>query len=164
MSCFVTVGTTSFDALVEALDDERVRDCLFSKHGIKHLTIQFGRGEYEPKTEDVNLTVETFRFKPTLSEEMRHASLIISHAGAGSVMEGLRQHKPMVVVVNDSLMDNHQVELASALGEANYLVYAPSPRLLLGVLENSQQLSSLQPYPKRDAALFGAMLDSEMGF
>ena len=43
---------------------------------------------------------------------MRNASLIISHAGAGSIMEGLSLNKLMLVVINSSLMVNHQTELA----------------------------------------------------
>jgi UDP-N-acetylglucosamine transferase subunit ALG13 len=43
---------------------------------------------------------------------MRGADLVISHAGAGSVLEALHAHKSLLVVVNDSLMDNHQTELA----------------------------------------------------
>jgi hypothetical protein len=46
---------------------------------------------------------------------MADASLIISHAGAGSVLEGMRLRARMVVVVNDALMDNHQQELAQEL-------------------------------------------------
>ena len=75
---------------------------------------------------------------------MLAAKLIISHAGAGSVMEALRnvcysrnqpclpfftalqtqdafcfsQRKKLIVVVNDKLMHNHQAELADAMSEA----------------------------------------------
>ena len=46
---------------------------------------------------------------------MKAASFIISHAGAGSIMEGLSLEKRMLVVINADLMDNHQFELAHAL-------------------------------------------------
>lgn len=44
---FVTVGTTSFDTLVKAVDSERVKAELFRK-GYTNLLIQMGRGSYFP--------------------------------------------------------------------------------------------------------------------
>jgi hypothetical protein len=44
---FVTVGTTSFDALVRAVDSENVKKELLVK-GYTHLLIQMGRGSYVP--------------------------------------------------------------------------------------------------------------------
>ena len=34
---------------------------------------------------------------------MNKSSLIISHCGAGSILEALEMEKPLIVVVNDSL-------------------------------------------------------------
>ena len=45
---FVTVGTTSFDALIEAVDSNRVVQTLVDR-GYDSLTIQRGRGAYVPK-------------------------------------------------------------------------------------------------------------------
>lgn len=61
------------------------------------------------------LRFDVYRFKPSIREDMQGASLIISHAGAGSIFESLRLNKPLVVVVNTALADNHQVELAEAM-------------------------------------------------
>lgn len=44
---FVTVGTTSFDALVRAVDTSEVKRELFGR-GYTHLLIQMGRGSYIP--------------------------------------------------------------------------------------------------------------------
>lgn len=44
---FVTVGTTSFDALVKAVDSPTVKQELATK-GYTHLLIQMGRGSYVP--------------------------------------------------------------------------------------------------------------------
>ena len=44
---FVTVGTTSFDALVRAVDTHEVKEEL-SKRGFTRLLIQMGRGSYIP--------------------------------------------------------------------------------------------------------------------
>lgn len=44
---FVTVGTTCFDSLVNAVDTNEVKEALFRK-GYTHLLIQMGRGSYIP--------------------------------------------------------------------------------------------------------------------
>ena len=44
---FVTVGTTSFDALVRAIDTNEVKEEL-CRRGYTHLLIQIGRGKYTP--------------------------------------------------------------------------------------------------------------------
>merc|ERR1712096_56405 len=88
---------------------------------------QSGRGAYEPSlsTEEdgddgvgsgwelSGVEISWFRLKPSIAEDMRSADLVISHAGAGSVLEALEARKLLLVVINDSLMDNHQMELAS---------------------------------------------------
>ncbi len=41
--------------------------------------------------------------------------------GSGSILTVLRAPRPLLVVPNTSLMDNHQAELADALGREGYL-------------------------------------------
>jgi len=38
-------------------------------------------------------------------------------------MEALRLNRPLLVVVNEDLMDNHQTELAEELARNHYLAY-----------------------------------------
>ena len=63
-------------------------------------------------------------------DDLREASLVLSHAGAGSILETLSLRKFLVVVVNEELINNHQYELASKMAEEGYcLLYtSPSPR------------------------------------
>ena len=86
-----------------------------------------------PEAERIN--IETYQYKPSLSQvrawqsafskiptpdflqDVSDADLVISHAGAGTCIEVLQAGKTLAVIVNDSLMDNHQVELAEKLAE-----------------------------------------------
>ncbi len=51
-----------------------------------------------------------------------NADLVISHCGAGILLECLRSdHAICIAVVNDSLMGNHQSELADKLSDEGYI-------------------------------------------
>ncbi|KAJ1532447.1 N-acetylglucosaminyldiphosphodolichol N-acetylglucosaminyltransferase catalytic subunit alg13, partial [Cladochytrium tenue] len=65
------------------------------------------------------LRVVAFAYKPSIDEDMAAADLIISHAGSGTVLGALAASKPLIAVPNASLMHNHQVELARALGNSH---------------------------------------------
>lgn len=164
MKCFVTVGTTSFDSLIGELNRDGIRALLSEKLGITQLKIQFGRGKLQPVISSSTMEIAAYDFKPTLVEDMREADLIISHAGAGSIVESLRLNKPLIVVVNDMLMDNHQIELARALEEAGYLLCASTPQQLVEILSDSatQKLAQLTKYPVANSVAFARLVDSEV--
>jgi len=102
--------------------------------------------------------VSYYRFKPSLDEDFKSASLVISHAGAGSIMEGLRLHKPLLVVINDDLMDNHQEELAEAMSAIHCCFYCTTVDLFSTF--GTCDLSSLQAYPEPDFTVFPKFLNS----
>ncbi|QLL33665.1 hypothetical protein HG536_0E05760 [Torulaspora globosa] len=54
------------------------------------------------------------------------AGLVISHAGTGSILDSLRSGKPLIVCVNDKLMDNHQQQIADKFKQKGY-VWACKP-------------------------------------
>ncbi|CAM9526666.1 unnamed protein product [Choristocarpus tenellus] len=157
---FVTVGTTKFDDLIRAIDDPEVLLCLANR-GFTSVVAQIGHGDYKPVfNTHTKLCCEYFRFKPTLLEDMERADLVVSHAGAGSIMEALGKGKALVAVVNDRLMNNHQEELANAMAERNYLL-ATSPEGLATTLSYLDE-SRLQPYPTPRPEAFAAVIDDEM--
>ena len=88
MLAFVTVGSTRFDSLVQAVLSSHVLSHLLLK-GYSHLIIQCGISELvEMPTGDVFCTlkkdgidIEIWRFKPSLEREYECSDLVISHAG-----------------------------------------------------------------------------------
>ena len=164
-SVFVTVGTTSFDALVEAMDSEEMIQTLIET-GYDSLTIQRGRGTYVPKHIVTSTSserssaptpwrtffkVQVVEFLPSLDAILKEASLVISHAGAGSVFESLSLGKPTLVVVNESLMDNHQVELAETLASLGHVAWTKPDGLLQAL--NAFDPNSLVKYESGECTL-----------
>lgn len=158
---FVTVGTTEFNSLIEAIDCEEFLNLIVRK-GCRHLVIQIGRGEVEPSylvdiCPTVDIVLEVFRFKPSLTSDMREADLIICHAGAGSITEALSLNKQVMVVVNGTLMDNHQSELANAVVSKGYCFSTDPDRLVSDLL--TADFSSTTVYPTVDYAAFPKLID-----
>jgi beta-1,4-N-acetylglucosaminyltransferase len=123
MTVFVTVGTTKFDGLVKAVDDQNFQELLVRK-GYKNLIIQLGNGTCHPSAKTDRLNVSWYTLKPSIAEDMKRSSLVISHGGSGCIRESLILHKPLVAVINDSLMDNHQTELVSQLAHDKHLIHS----------------------------------------
>ncbi|XP_058297515.1 putative bifunctional UDP-N-acetylglucosamine transferase and deubiquitinase ALG13 isoform X3 [Hylobates moloch] len=131
MKCvFVTVGTTSFDdliACVSAPDSLQKIESL----GYNRLILQIGRGTVVPEPFSTeSFTLDVYRYKDSLKEDIQKADLVISHAGAGSCLETLEKGKPLIVVINEKLMNNHQLELAKQLHKEGHLFYCTC-RLIL---------------------------------
>ncbi|XP_021282642.1 UDP-N-acetylglucosamine transferase subunit ALG13 homolog [Herrania umbratica] len=161
---FVTVGTTCFDVLVKVVDSQKVKDELL-RRGYTHLLIQMGRGSYLPEKsigDDGSLAVDYFTFSSSIADHLRSASLVISHAGSGSIFETLRLGKPLIVVVNEDLMDNHQSELAEELAERKHL-YCARPQTLHQTIA-SMDLESLLPYSPGDATPVAKLINRFLGF
>jgi beta-1,4-N-acetylglucosaminyltransferase len=159
--CFVTVGTTSFDALIQMFSSKEVHDSL-AYLGITRIELQIGKGSFEVENAPGLLPMNSFRFSPSLDQYMRNASLVISHAGAGSIMEALSFKKPLLVVINETLMDNHQFELSDILHEQGYLTSTTCSQLEATI--NSFSLNITKAYPAQNHDAFPALVDNTLGF
>lgn len=106
---------------------------------------------------------EVYRFKPTLAADFESSSLVVSHAGAGSVFEALRAEKPLLVVVNPILADNHQTELADALscvegtGHGPHLTWCMADQV--SKVLSTFDFKTLKPLPRSDLTKFTTTLD-----
>merc|ERR1712233_85388 len=126
-------GTTEFNDLMINIDEQcdALLDILKNEQGINCLTIQKGRGKYVPnkiiaRNEELKLlkyikVIEYTSSGQEFQELLKKSSLIISHAGAGSILESLRLGKKIFVVNNDTLMHNHQLEICRPSAKDKYL-------------------------------------------
>lgn len=99
------------------------------------------------------IAVYSYPFKPTIEKDIEQAKLVIGHAGAGTTVEVLRSGKLFIAVINPSLMNNHQVELAHELSCQGYLIHC-YPENLHEAIRKVSQAKSFQPFPEFNPQLF----------
>ncbi|KAK4537339.1 hypothetical protein CDCA_CDCA12G3364 [Cyanidium caldarium] len=129
----VTVGTTRFESLIDALGTAAVLRELRYGWQCEALVVQYGTGRapaFVAAAKALGMRVTAVAYVDDLRALQERADVIISHAGSGSIFEALHLHKPLVVVVNEALADNHQWELAEALAEQGHLLAARCADLL----------------------------------
>ncbi|EPY28522.1 beta-1,4-N-acetylglucosaminyltransferase [Strigomonas culicis] len=120
----VTVGSTHFDALVRAVLQEDVCALLRTAHGIDKLYVQYGTMPCPLPAATAacgGLEVEVFPYRAGLGALLARAALVLTHAGAGTILECLHAHRRLLVVPNRELMSDHQLELAEVLEQQGYL-------------------------------------------
>lgn len=91
-TAFVTVGTTKFDELVAEVTKKETLDLLQSE-GFENVIVQYGSGTI-PNLKRPGFSC--FDYKNDISKEMKIADLIISHGGAGSILEAVRCRRAKV--------------------------------------------------------------------
>jgi len=161
-SAFVTVGSTKFTPLITAVISE---DCLkaLKQAGYEKLVVQCGNSEVEPREWTAEgVSVQVWRFAPSIQPFINASDLVIAHAGAGTILDVLRAKKPLIAVPNTSLMDNHQAELSDSLAKQGYLA-AATPESLAEVIAAFQP-KQLAPFPDFDGSKFLRIIDEEMGY
>jgi beta-1,4-N-acetylglucosaminyltransferase len=166
MHVFVTVGTTEFNELIQTVSSSTVCK-LLKEHGrYSSITLQIGKGDFEPRDDSKYLNMDHFRSKPTIADDMKKADLIITHAGAGSVFESLSLGKKVIAVVNESLMDNHQRELAEALDREGNIIMTTYDKLEQLFSDRdffTNRLNNLLPLSTPATDSFARLVDEEMG-
>lgn len=168
---FVTVGTTSFEELVDTIVTDEIL-AILQRVQCKLLKVQFGNGKSIDKSiiqraaAKYSITIECYDFKANISSDIASSDLVISHAGAGSCIEVLTLKKSLIVVVNDKLMNNHQTELAHQLFIEGYLLYCSPPTLTKTLTNLDQKVLHLKPYEPghNNMTKFINYLNNMMGF
>ncbi|CCF58907.1 hypothetical protein KAFR_0F03110 [Kazachstania africana CBS 2517] len=175
----VTCGATiPFPKLISCiLSPEFIRSLI--DNGFNRLIVQFGRGYgllfgkqlglLKPSEEKLssltscqlgsdqvccfkidNLEIVGMEYSTRIQELIKDsADLVISHAGTGSILDSLRLHKPLIVVINEDLMDNHQQQIADKFEELGYVWSCkPQTSRLIDCLDKSQRKNTeLVPLP-----------------
>jgi UDP-N-acetylglucosamine transferase subunit ALG13 len=130
---FGTVGTHSegFDRLVVALDE-------YAQVSTERVVIQVGTSQHEPQY------AEWFRFDaPSRIETlMDQARVVVSHAGAGSLLTALERGRrilaiPRVAALGEAV-DDHQRELCEALANAGHIQWATNSSSIQAFLMSDQ--------------------------
>ncbi|KAJ7396147.1 UDP-N-acetylglucosamine transferase subunit ALG13 like protein [Pitangus sulphuratus] len=157
-----TTGST--EHLGSVVNQRLVTLQALQSRGFQKVVLQVGRGAWQPPVPGggAALEVEAFRFKDSLAEDLRSADLVISHAGAGSCLETLEKGKPLIVVINDKLMNNHQLELAKQLQRDGHVLCCNCSTLVETL--QMMDLSTLKPFPPGQPEKFALFLDKVVGF
>lgn len=134
---FVTVGSVApFDSLIKEIDN------LLGEKLIKGKTImQIGNGRYIPKN------CEWFRFKDSIEKDIQKANLVISHAGAGITYECLEKNEKLIVVVNPSIRDKHQDQIAKKFSEEGSLIWCKNLKELEDCIKEAKK-TEFEKYKK----------------
>ena len=109
---FVSVGThpQDFRRLFEEID--RIAGKKNSEHDF---FCQIGNSKYVPK----NFEFKKFLNSEEYLNEMKKAGIVISHGGAGTIINALKENKKVIVVPRlkkfGEHTDDHQVDLAMAM-------------------------------------------------
>ena len=110
-----------------------------------------------------SVRVRWYGSRPSLTEDMERADVILCHAGAGTLLEALdvsgrRRGGPGVIcaVVNSELMNDHQSELADELERRGHVLVVRSCRRELASDEGAARFwraaGEFAPVPSRSAA------------
>lgn len=138
---FVTVGThtQSFNRLLEEVDR------LVGEGEIKEKVVaQIGHSTYEPKN------MEWFRFESfrRLNRLYRDSRIIITHGGAGSILNGLSNNKIVITVPRlkkyDEHTDDHQIDLVKQLEKKERVVAVYDIKKLKDAVTGAKKIKRLK--------------------
>lgn len=108
---FVSVGTQKFqmDRLMRQIEE------IAANMPQEKFVVQYGNSTYVPK----NCECHQFMDRKMFSKCIEESSLLILHGGVGTIMQGLKKDKPIIVVPRlkayGEHVDDHQMEAAFAL-------------------------------------------------
>ncbi|TNY21026.1 UDP-N-acetylglucosamine transferase subunit ALG13 [Rhodotorula diobovata] len=193
LTAVLTVGSTRFDPLVGAALSPSALAAL-SSLGVTRLLAQVGNSALPrdwaegASTVPGGLVVEVVRFLGDLEAKVGEADLVVSHAGAGSILSFVRpltpspsssspsapstpsqSHRRLVLVPNSTLMDSHQSDLAGEMEQKGWAVVCREPSDLAETLralasEVRRGGTPQHSFPALDTGKVQRILDEALGF
>ena len=166
---FVTVGAQQpFDRLVHALDRWAQR------HGRDDVFAQIGRSQQPPEHIAWSRMLDPIEYR----QRFWQADLIVSHAGAGTILTAMEMSKPLLVLPRRAELgetrSNHQLATARAFSANSSLCVADDVAALETILaqhESIQPLSRIGAYASprllesvRDLLQIGAIRTTELRY
>lgn len=116
---FVVLGTQKFqfNRLLKEIDrlieKKKIEDEVFA---------QIGHSDYMPK----NYVALDFLDKVVFENKISSCDMLITHSGVGSIVSGINNGKPVIVVPRlkkyNEHVDDHQLEIAAAFSQKNYVL------------------------------------------
>ncbi|MCH5245066.1 MAG: glycosyl transferase family 28 [Muribaculaceae bacterium] len=131
---FVTVGTQApFDRLIEAIDS--IAPSINEK-----IIAQTLKGKYIPR----HIEVVDFVSPDVFAEYFNNASVVVSHAGMGTIISALTSCKPLIIFPRKAALEEHrnehQAATARRLGELQLVNVATDASSLAAFLHNRDRL------------------------
>ncbi|CAM5321599.1 hypothetical protein AFEL58S_00782 [Afipia felis] len=136
---FATVGTQGrFDRLIRTIDEWA------GANGRTDIFAQTGPSDYRPR----NIRAERFIDATEFRERVEAASLVISHAGMGSIITALELGKRIIVMPRRASFgehrNDHQLATARRFAEQGAIVVVFSEQELVDRLDRLQSLSETE--------------------
>ena len=153
---FITVGTDQpFDRMLKTIDAwaaERGRTDLFA---------QIGAGAWQPRV----IPFANFLSPPDFKERFQHASVIIGHAGMGTILTALGYGKPILVMPKRAFLgeqrNDHQLSTARHMMDLGNVTVAFDEAELREKLDH---LDTLIPREKIAPVATGPLIDGLRSF
>ncbi len=112
---FVTLGTQDkkFPRLLEAVEKVKIDEKIIA---------QIGSTDFESK----KIELHKFMSKEEFDNYMKEARVIISHAGVGTIIEGLKLNKKMIVAARKKEykehVNNHQEQILKTFSDKGFIL------------------------------------------
>jgi UDP-N-acetylglucosamine transferase subunit ALG13 len=134
---FITVGTQlPFDRLIKSIDEWA------AEHPELEICAQIGQSDYVPK----NIIYFDYLTFSETENKFKQASLIISHAGMGSILKSLEYKKPIVIMPRQAdkgeHRNNHQLATAKWMKDISGIYVAKDEKELIQIISDMQNISA----------------------
>lgn len=150
---FVTLGTQKFqmNRLMKAVDD-------LAPEMNEEIYIQSGNSTYKPE----HCTAQAFMSPEEYKNKIESCSLLITHAGVGTIITGLDAHKPVIVVPRLASMhehvDDHQIQIAEAFSSKKCVLYCNELTRLREFIDEAR-VYHFEPYEVKGGNIESLIMD-----